>query len=269
MIAASFAFGTTQTFQTEVDAFKNYPQIVIALKNAYHKFLKEGIAPIAASGQFRRTARRGRPDDHRRRRSGRWRRRRWRRNRDRHHIPGRQQRRQQLAGRLQRHVAAGGSQRGDLGDRRVSRSRTTRMRLRRRSTRSTVSYPTRSGPFFCSAARSRSAGLRQPRPVERAAEADGGGAGGGGGGGGTGGTATGFNANAQLLAAGDFTLYANRISAGVNRSNATDFAAPAFNVPTFRRTFSLPTGTTSTTAGSSDRSPDLYHRSARRCRRQS
>ena len=52
VIAASFAFGSTQTFQTEVDAFKNYPQVVIALKNAYHKFLKEGIAPIAASGQF-------------------------------------------------------------------------------------------------------------------------------------------------------------------------------------------------------------------------
>ena len=60
----------------------------------------------------------------------------------------------------------------------------------------------------------------------------------------------GFNANAQLLVAGDFTLYANRIGAAVNRSNTTDFAAPDVNVPTFRRTFSLPTGTTSTTAGS-------------------
>ena len=52
IIAASFAFGSTQTFATEVDAYKNYPQVVIALKNAYHKFLLEGIAPIAASGQF-------------------------------------------------------------------------------------------------------------------------------------------------------------------------------------------------------------------------
>ena len=52
IIAASFAFGTAQTFQSEVDAYKNYPQIVIALKNEYHKFLKEGIAPIAASGEF-------------------------------------------------------------------------------------------------------------------------------------------------------------------------------------------------------------------------
>ena len=52
VIAASFGFGSTQTFQTEVDAYRNYPQVVIAFKNAYHKFLKEGIAPIAASGQF-------------------------------------------------------------------------------------------------------------------------------------------------------------------------------------------------------------------------
>ncbi len=64
MIAASFAFGSTQTFQTEVDAYKNYPQVVIALKNAYHKFLKEGIAPIAASGQFGAPLGAGSRDDH-------------------------------------------------------------------------------------------------------------------------------------------------------------------------------------------------------------
>ncbi len=61
VIAASFAFGTTQTFQTEVDAYRNYPQVVIALKNAYHKFLKEGIAPIAAAGEFRCSAGSGSP----------------------------------------------------------------------------------------------------------------------------------------------------------------------------------------------------------------
>ncbi len=82
----------------------------------------------------------------------------------------------------------------------------------------------------------------------------GGGAGGGGsgfgGGAGADATTTGFNANAQLLLSGDFVQYANRIGAAVNRSNTTDFAAPDVNVPTFRRTFTLPTGTTSTTAGS-------------------
>ena len=76
VIAASFAFGTTQTFQTEVDAFKNYPQIVIALKNAYHKFLKEGIAPIAAAGNFGAPLGAGAPTHHR---GGGWRRRRRRR----------------------------------------------------------------------------------------------------------------------------------------------------------------------------------------------
>ena len=34
VIAASFALGSTQTFATEVDAYHNYPQVVIALKNA-------------------------------------------------------------------------------------------------------------------------------------------------------------------------------------------------------------------------------------------
>ena len=56
IVAASFAFGTTQTFQSEVDAYQNYPQIVIALKNAYHKFLKEGIAPDRGRGRIWRPA---------------------------------------------------------------------------------------------------------------------------------------------------------------------------------------------------------------------
>ena len=64
-------------------------------------------------------------------------------------------------------------------------------------------------------------------------------------------TASGFNANAQLLAAGDFTIYANRIVGSTNRSNVTDFAAPALNVPTFRReTVSASSATTSGTSTS-------------------
>ncbi len=43
-------------------------------------------------------------------------------------------------------------------------------------------------------------------------------------------------------------MYANRVSGGVNRNGTTDFAAPAFNVPTFRRTFS-PTTATATSSG--------------------
>jgi hypothetical protein len=52
VIATTLAFGTTETFTSEYTAYKQYPQIVIALKNQLHRFRKLGIAPIAASGQF-------------------------------------------------------------------------------------------------------------------------------------------------------------------------------------------------------------------------
>ena len=52
VIASTYAFGTPQTFPSEAAAFKSYPQIVIALKNAMHRLRKLGIAPIAAAGQF-------------------------------------------------------------------------------------------------------------------------------------------------------------------------------------------------------------------------
>ncbi len=47
-------------------------------------------------------------------------------------------------------------------------------------------------------------------------------------------------------------MYANRITGAANRSATTDFAAPAIDVPTFRRTFSLvntTTGTSTSAAG--------------------
>ena len=46
------AFGTTETFDSEGDAYRRYPQIVIAFKNQLRKFRQLGIAPIAAAGQF-------------------------------------------------------------------------------------------------------------------------------------------------------------------------------------------------------------------------
>jgi hypothetical protein len=52
VIASTFAFGTPNTFTSEAQAFKTYPQIVIALKNQLHRFRKLGIAPVAAAGQF-------------------------------------------------------------------------------------------------------------------------------------------------------------------------------------------------------------------------
>ncbi len=45
-------FGTPQTYANEVQAFHQYPQVVIALKNQLHRFRKLGITPVAASGQF-------------------------------------------------------------------------------------------------------------------------------------------------------------------------------------------------------------------------
>ncbi len=52
IIASTMAFGTTETFQSEVDAFKRYPQVVISLKNELRKFRALGITPIASTGQF-------------------------------------------------------------------------------------------------------------------------------------------------------------------------------------------------------------------------
>ncbi|MBV8265976.1 MAG: hypothetical protein JO252_06495, partial [Planctomycetaceae bacterium] len=52
VVAATFGFGTTETFDSEGSAYRQYPQIVIAFKNQLKKFRSLGIAPIAATGQF-------------------------------------------------------------------------------------------------------------------------------------------------------------------------------------------------------------------------
>ena len=69
----------------------------------------------------------------------------------------------------------------------------------------------------------------------------------------TGNTATGATASAltslpALLANADFTQYADRILGSANRNVTTDYAAPAIDVPTFRRTIAPTTSTTTTTA---------------------
>jgi hypothetical protein len=53
-------------------------------------------------------------------------------------------------------------------------------------------------------------------------------------------------------------MYNDRITAAANRSSTTDFAAPAIDVPTFRRTFSL-TGTTTTGTSTSAAGDPLNH----------
>jgi len=256
VVAASFAFGSTQTFQTEVNAYKNYPQVVIALKNAYHKFLKEGIAPIAAAGQFGAPLGAGVPSS-------------------------------TTSGTTTRIPGDNNADNSALGD--VNGMSLPAVLNEVISVTGVFSFPYDQTPS--STPTDQVDGVI-PNPLgplllfgdaltiggtATAATSGGGGGGGAAGGGGAGGGVAGgsggaggggggavgvasengkdpaFNANANLLAAADFTIYANRISAGVNRSTTTDFAAPAYNVPTFRRTFAAPT--TTATTGSSANSP--------------
>ena len=73
--------------------------------------------------------------------------------------------------------------------------------------------------------------------------------------GGTGGTGTGgtgtttASGNVNLLAAADFNIWVDRIPGAVNRNVQTDFAAPAFNVPTFSRVFLASATSSSSTTG--------------------
>jgi hypothetical protein len=236
IVAASFAFGTTQTFQSEVDAYKNYPQIVVALKNEYHKFLKEGIAPIAASGEF------GAP----------------------------------LGGSSSSSSSTSGSTSGStsltganntlnpsVGD---SNGMSLPAVLDEViSVTGVYSFPYDQTP--------NSPPTDQPTTVQGEIYQGGpllllgtssslGGTASSGSSGSTGGTttATGYLGNAQLLTAADRVIYANRILGAANRSDATDFSAPAINVPTFRRQFIVTSSTTTTgTASTNSTNPLAFN----------
>ena len=52
VIAATFGFGSQTTFSSERTAYNQFPQLVISLKNQLHRYRKLGIAPIAAAGQY-------------------------------------------------------------------------------------------------------------------------------------------------------------------------------------------------------------------------
>ena len=164
--------GRPETFATEAQAFKSYPQIVIALKNQLHRFRKLGIAPIAAAGQFGAPLGAGSATAAPRVAAGRrrWRRRRAavaaaeraavrRRRRRRRH---RDRRRASCAAsttpttprrRRQRHVAAGGPERGRSRSPGPIRSRFRPSPRRPRTTRRSASSRTRSGPSWSSATR--------------------------------------------------------------------------------------------------------------------
>ena len=52
VVASTFGFGSTQTFDTEGTAFRQNKQLVIAYKNQLQRMRRLGITPIAAAGQF-------------------------------------------------------------------------------------------------------------------------------------------------------------------------------------------------------------------------
>lgn len=52
IVAATFGFGTQQTFDTEGTAFRKFPQLVVSFANQMVKMRKIGIQPIAAAGQL-------------------------------------------------------------------------------------------------------------------------------------------------------------------------------------------------------------------------
>jgi hypothetical protein len=52
VIAAAMGFGTESTFFTEATAFRQYPQLVVAMKQQFRRQRLRGIQPIAAAGQL-------------------------------------------------------------------------------------------------------------------------------------------------------------------------------------------------------------------------
>ena len=148
-----------------------------------------------------------------------------------------QQRRQRVAGRCQRHVAASRLERGHLGHRHLSVPvHDQSLDDSVRSSRQCHSQPARSR-----------AGLRQRADHRRDREHEHHGHHGT-----TTSNTAGVAANVLTYTAADTLMYNDRITGAANRSATTDFAAPAIDVPTFRRTFSLvnvPSGTSTSAAG--------------------
>ncbi|WP_165227215.1 hypothetical protein [Aquisphaera insulae] len=251
VIATTFAFGTPETFTSEAMAFKEYPQIVIALKNQLRRFRKLGIAPVAAAGQFGAPLGSGGSSSNGNTGGG--------------NTGGN-------TGGNNSGTLAGGYNNSDnasLGD--VNGMSMPAIFNETISVTGTYPFPytldassTPNDPVVSVIPNSLGPVLVFGNNLTIGGTAGsnngtgggGGGNNGGGGGnaGGGGGTATGVDPNVAAIAAADFTLYSDRILGSMNRSVATDFAAPAIDVPTFRRTFSLigSSGTTTTSSGAGD-----------------
>lgn len=251
VIASTYAFGTPQTFPSEAAAYKNYPQIVIALKNQMHRLRRLGIAPIAASGQFGAPLGAGSAS---------------------------------TGGTTGGTGGTGGGTTGTGGGiplagfnnaDNTSLGDVNGMSLP--AVLNEVISVTGTYPFPFTTSVSTTPDDQPigviPNPLgpvlvfgnaltiggtatsgTGGTGGTGGGTGGTGGTGGQGGTTAGVAANVAQYTAADFIQYNDRITAAANRSAATDFGAPAIDVPTFRRTFSLvtTTGTTTNTSAAGD-----------------
>jgi hypothetical protein len=216
VIASTMAFGTGQTWQSEAQAFKNYPQIVIALKLQLKKFRSLGIAPIAAAGQFGSPLGLG---------SG---------------------------GSGTTGGGTTGGTTGTTGNTGLVRSNADNASAGDSNGMSlpailnevisvTGTYPF---PYFADASTApvNTAVGAIPNPLGpvllfKNQLTIGGTASTGTGGTTGGGTTTGgeVDPNVESLAAGDYNIWSDRIPASLNRGMTTDFAAPAFDVPTFAR----------------------------------
>jgi hypothetical protein len=259
IIAASFAFGTTSTFESELAAYQAYPQIVVALKNEYRKFLKEGVAPIAASGELGAPLGAGAPSSS----SG-------------------------SSGTGGGSSGSSGSSSGSLAiiaDNQNNNAANAALGDNNGmslpavidqviSVSGVYSFPytltPQSTPVDEISNIQSVDGPDYPPPVLfwgnnldpfGSASASASGSSGGSSGSSTGTSGVPLGTDVKLLSSGDYLVYANEISASVNRSDTTDFTAPAFNVPTFRRIFStsLISGGSSSSSSSSGAGTSTDH----------
>jgi hypothetical protein len=235
VIATTMGFGSTETFDSEGVAYRHYPQIVIAFKNQMKKFRNLGIAPIAAAGQF------GAPFGASSTTTG-----------GAGGVGG--------TGLLTVGQANNNAENVAVGD--VNGIAFPAILNEVVSVTGDYSYPFSTGPGTPPTNPPTGVVPRPFGPVLIFGNALilGGGAAIGNsssttGNGGTGGGTTTTGTLLSLLANADFAQYSGRILGSGNRNSTTDFAAPALNVPTFRRTFAGTATTTTTGGGGTATSP--------------
>jgi hypothetical protein len=241
VITATFGFGSQTTFSSERTAYNQFPQLIIALKNQFKRYRSLGIAPVAAAGQF------GNPlADSSGTTTG------------------------VGAAATTGSIGANNAGNNNVGDSNGMSLPATLNEVI--SVTGVIPFPFVDTP--ATKPTDPPIGVtptpQQPILITAGSTATTGTAAGSTGGtplsslllGNTqpSGTTTGAGAGATT-ATGTFIggipqgLYVDRILASANRSVTTDFAAPAVDIPTFRRTFNLATTTTTTTATATTTDP--------------